>query len=121
MDISAYDTIIITDLVACGIIGVKHPERDNPQDLLLNIVFYKDLRQVGHTDDINDTVNYSAASKLIIAEVAVCAFHTVEALAAHLVNLLLRTYPIDAVRVRVEKPKKVSQTSRVGAEIYRAK
>jgi len=31
------DKIIITDLQASGIIGVKSPERDQPQTLLLNI------------------------------------------------------------------------------------
>ena len=121
MDISTYDSIIITDLIASGIIGVKHPERDNPQDILLNITLYKDLSTVGETDEITDTVNYSSTSKMLIAEVAVCAYHTVEALAAHLANLLLLTYDIDAVRVRVEKPKKVSQTTRVGAEVFRAR
>lgn len=119
MDTLTYDSIIITDLVASGIIGVKHPERDNPQDLLINITLYKDLNLVGESDEIMDTVNYSSASKMVIAEVAACAYHTVEAMAVHLAKLLLQTYAIDAVRVRVEKPKKVSQTTRVGVEVFR--
>lgn len=119
MDTLTSDSIIITDLVASGIIGVKHPERDIPQDLLINITLYKDLHMVGETDDITDTVNYSSAAKMLIAEVSSCAYHTVEALAGHLSQLLLDTYAIDAVRVRVEKPKKVSQTTRVGAEVCR--
>ncbi len=121
MDTSTYDSIIITDLVTSGIIGVKHPERDNPQNLLLNITLYKDLNRVGESDEITDTVNYSSASKMLIAEVATLAYHTVEALAVHLAKLLLQTYEIDAVRVRVEKPKKVSQTTRVGAEVFRTR
>lgn len=119
MDTLTSDSIIITDLVASGIIGVKHPERDNPQDLLINIILYKDLQLVAESDEITDTVNYSSASKMVIAEVADCAYHTVEALAGHLAKLLLRTYAIDAVRVRVEKPKKVSHTTRVGVEVFR--
>lgn len=121
MDPFTLDSIIITDLVASGIIGVKHPERDNPQNLLINITMYKDLSRVGESDEISDTVNYSLVSKMVISEVAVCAFHTVEALASHLAQLLLKTYVIDAVRVRVEKPKKVSQTARVGAEVFRVR
>ena len=119
MDTLTSDSIIITDLVASGIIGVKHPERDSPQDLLINVTLYKDLRQVAESDDITDTVNYSSASKMLISEVANCAYHTVEALAGHLSQLLLETYAINAVRVRVEKPKKVSQTTRVGVEVFR--
>lgn len=119
MNILTSDSIIITDLIASGIIGVKHPERDIPQDLLINVTLYKDLHQVAESDDITDTVNYSSASKMLIAEVSNCAYHTVEALAGHLSQLLLETYAINAVRVRVEKPKKVSQTTRVGAEVFR--
>jgi dihydroneopterin aldolase len=121
MDTLTFDSIIITDLVVSGIIGVKHPERDNPQNLLINITLYKDLHLVGESDEITDTINYSSASKMVIAEVALCAYHTVEALADHLAKLMLQTYAIEAVRVRVEKPKKVNQTTRVGAEIFRAR
>ena len=121
MNTDSLDSIIITDLLANGIIGVKHPERDNPQDLLINITMYKDLSLVGETDEITDTINYATVSKFVIAEVARCAYKTVEALAGHLAALILEEHDVEAVRVRVEKPKKVSQTTRVGAEVLRKK
>jgi len=100
------DKIIITDLQATGIIGVKHPERDKPQILLINLTLYRDLRTAGESDNILDTINYSTISKAVAAQVSQTQFHTVEALASHLSRFLLQNYPLEAVRIRVEKPKK---------------
>jgi len=115
------DKIIITDLQATGIIGVKHPERDKPQILLINLTLYRDLSAAGESDNILDTINYSTISKAVAAQVSETHFHTVEALANHLSRFLLQNYPLKAVRIRVEKPKKVSNTARVGVEIFRRK
>jgi len=41
------DQVFITDLVARGIIGVNDWEREQPQDILINIVLFADLHQAG--------------------------------------------------------------------------
>ncbi|HNW95544.1 MAG TPA: dihydroneopterin aldolase [Anaerolineaceae bacterium] len=115
------DKIIIADLQTTGIIGVKHPERDKPQILFINLVLYRDLHLAGVTDRIADTVSYSTIARAVSEQVSDTQFHTVEALAEHLSQYLLQTFPLEAVRVRVEKPKKVSNTARVGVEIFRRK
>ncbi|HOA21028.1 MAG TPA: dihydroneopterin aldolase [Anaerolineaceae bacterium] len=115
------DKIIITDLLTTGIIGVKHPERDKPQVLLINLTLYRDLRLAGASDSITDTINYSTIATIVSEQVSNTQFHTVEALAAHLADYLLGNSPLEAVRIRVEKPKKVSNTARVGVEIFRRK
>jgi len=113
------DKIIITDLKASGIIGVNHPERDLPSELLINITLFFDTIKASFSDSINDTINYSHVSKAIIAQVAKTNFHTLEALSNFLANYLLENYPIKAVKIRVEKYKIVSHTSFVGVEITR--
>ncbi len=113
------DKIIITDLRAIGIIGVKSPERDQPQTLLLNIILYKDLKKAGLTDKIENTVSYSAVAKSVSARVAETQFHTLEALGEDLAYLLLSRYGVEAVSIRIEKPEFVANTSRVGVEIFR--
>ena len=47
------DQVFITDLVARGIIGVNDWEREQPQDILINIVLFTDLRQAGQSDDVH--------------------------------------------------------------------
>ena len=113
------DKIIITDLRASGIIGVKSPERDQPQTLLLNITLFMDLKPAGLTDNIDDTVSYSTVAKYVINRVAETQFYTLEALADNLATMLLDRFGINAVSVRIEKPEFVANTSRVGVEIYR--
>jgi len=113
------DKIIITDLQASGIIGVKSPERDQPQTLLLNINLFMDLKPAGLTDNIDDTVSYSTVAKSVIARVAETQFYTLEALADNLATMLLESFDIHAVSIRIEKPEFVAHTSRVGVEIYR--
>ena len=113
------DKIIITDLRATGIIGVKSPERDQPQTLLLNITLYSDLKPAGLTDRIDDTVSYSTVAKLVRTQVAETQFYTLEALAEHLAKFLLGRFGINAVKIRIEKPEFVANTARVGVEIFR--
>lgn len=115
------DKIIITDLVATGIIGVEHPERDNPQSLLINVVMFTDLSHAGRTDNYLDLVSYSHVAKTVLREVAATQFYTVEALARHLAETLLNSYAVEAVQIRVEKPNRVVSTARVGVEIYRTR
>jgi FolB domain-containing protein len=115
------DRILITDLIATGILGVKHPERDDPQEILINLTLIRDLHQAGRSDNIADTINYSTAAKSVRAEVAATAFHTVEALAEHLARHLLENFPVEAVTVRVEKPHIVRSAAKVGVEITRTR
>lgn len=113
------DKIIITDLRATGIIGVKSPERDQPQTLLVNITLYTDLKPAGLTDKIEDTVSYSTVAKSVLARVAETQFYTLEALAEDLAGMLLARFGVHAVKIRIEKPEFVANTSRVGVEIFR--
>lgn len=113
------DKIIITDLETSGIIGVKHPERDEPQTILVNLVLETDLRSTGETDSVTNLINYSTVAKLVSAEVAATRFFTVEALATHLAKTILQQFAVKKVKIRVEKPKVVTHTARVGVELKR--
>ncbi len=113
------DKIVITDLKATGIIGVKPPERDRPQTLLINITIFTDLKPAGITDDIKDTISYSSVAKSVAARVAETQFYTLEALADELARMLLARFGVSALTIRIEKPEFVANTSRVGVEIYR--
>lgn len=113
------DKIIITDLRATGIVGVKSPERDQPQTLLINITLFSDLKPAGLTDDIKDTISYSTVAKAVSARVAETQYYTLEALSDDLARMLLYRFNVNAVKIRVEKPEFVTNTSRVGVEIYR--
>ena len=69
-----------------------------------------DTRAAGRSDDLSDTVNYSALSKRVVAIGAREQFRLVEALAERITAALLREFPIDSVRLRVRKGQPIHVT-----------
>ena len=115
------DQIFIRDLAARGIIGINDWERETPQEMVINIVLFADLRTAGESDDIRDSVDYSYIAKKILAHAETSRRLTVEALAADLARLCLDEPRVEKVRVRVEKPGAVRFSRSVGVEIERIK
>ncbi|MEW5872588.1 MAG: dihydroneopterin aldolase [Chloroflexota bacterium] len=113
------DQVFITDLVARGIIGVYDHERQEPQDILINITLFTDLRQAGRSDRIEDSVDYHEVARKVQALAENNRRRTVEALAADLAEACLATPGVQRVRLRVEKPGAVRFTRSVGVEIER--
>lgn len=113
------DKILITGLIANGIVGVKEPEREFPQELLLDIELDYPLDKAGVSDSIEDTISYSYIAKLVRKSIQDSRYYTLEALAAHLVNELFEKTPVDAVSIKIEKVNFVSKTSKVGIQIRR--
>ena len=115
------DKILITDLLARGHLGVPEEERANPQDILINLTIFADVRRCGQSDNIEDTVDYSLLSKQVVKLVEKSSRHTVEALASDIANLCLALPLVEGVRVRVDKPHRVRFTRAVGVEIERSR
>ena len=115
------DQVLIKDLVARGIIGINAWEREKPQEILINIVLFADLKKAGKSDNIKDCVDYSTVAKKVIAHAETAHRLTVEALAADLARLCLEVPGVMKVRLRVEKPGAVRFARSVGVEIERGK
>jgi FolB domain-containing protein len=113
------DRIEIKDLLLRGIVGVNDWERDLPQDILINITLFTDLRRAGVSDDIHDTVNYRSVTKKIIQLVESSRRFTVEALATDIARICLLEPGAESVRVRLEKPGALRFARSVGVEIER--
>lgn len=116
----AEDRIEIKDLLLRGILGINDWEREKPQDILINLTLFADLRAAGASDEIADTVNYRTLTKRVIEHVESSARFTVEALAADLAALCLEAPGVRRARVRVEKPGALRFARSVGVEIERA-
>lgn len=113
------DQILITDLLARGVIGISDKERSRPQDILINVAVYTDITRASQTDAIEDCCDYSQLSKKLLAHAESAARYTVEALAADLACLILAEPEVKGARVRVEKPGAVRFARSVGVEIER--
>lgn len=115
------DRIIIKDLLLRAIIGINDWEREKKQDILINITLSGDLRAVGESDKIEETINYRTLTKKIIEHVEESARYTVEALAADIAKLCLSAEGVQRAQVRVEKPGALRFAKSVGVEIERSR
>ena len=115
------DKIIITNLMTVGLIGVEHPERDVPQSILINLTLFLDTHKAGKSDNVLDTVNYVLVAKGIKERVSISKYFTIEALAEHLTDYILSTFPVKFVKLKVEKPNVVKSAQSVGVEIFRSR
>jgi len=113
------DQVIIRDLVARGILGVNDWERDQPQEILINIMLTTDITRAAETDRIEDCVNYRTVAKNVLEHAEKAARFTVEALAEDIARICLQQAGVKRVRVRVEKPHAVRFAESVGVEIER--
>jgi FolB domain-containing protein len=115
------DQVLIKDLLVRGVIGITEREREQPQDILINIVIFTDITQASQTDNINDCVNYRTVAKKVLAHAEKVGRQTVEALSVDIAGLVLEEPRVQGVRVRVEKPGAVRFARSVGVEIERFK
>ena len=115
------DKIIIKNLSARGIIGLNDWEREKPQEILINIEVYTDIKQTAETDDIQYSVNYRTLAKKVQVHAETAARISVEALAEDIARICLQEPNAQKVWVRVEKPGAVRFAQSVGVEIERSR
>jgi FolB domain-containing protein len=114
------DKIFVKDLLARGVIGINDWERNNPQDILINLVLFADLQKAGQTDNLDNSVNYRTVSKKVQAHAETANRLTVEALAEDIARICLQEPGVMKVQVTVEKPGAVRFSKSVGVEIERS-
>jgi FolB domain-containing protein len=115
------DKVVIKNLLARGIIGIRDWERRRSQDILINITLFTDTHRAAETDNIKDCADYSEITKKVLAHAESAGRFTVEALANDLAGICLAQNNVRGVVVRVEKPTAVRFAESVGVEIERSR
>jgi dihydroneopterin aldolase len=98
------DRIEIRGLRVFGRHGVLPEEQETGQTFVVDLTLELDLDQPARSDALGDTVDYGALAGLVAQEVEQTRFDLIEALAGHLVKVVLASTGCDAVTVRVGKP-----------------
>ncbi len=115
------DKILIEDLLLRCIIGANDDERRDKQDVLINLAMYTDVFRPGETDNIDDAINYRTIAKRVIQHVESSKFFLVEAMATSIARIILAEFPVERVKVKVQKIGAVRFSKTVGVEIERNK
>ncbi|KAB8288784.1 2-amino-4-hydroxy-6- hydroxymethyldihydropteridin e pyrophosphokinase [Bifidobacterium ramosum] len=99
------DTIRLTGVRAEGTHGVLDFEHEQPQPFVVDVTLHVDLTRAGHTDDLDDTVNYGLVAERIAAIIQGPHVDLIERLAARIADAILTEHPlVVAVDVTVHKP-----------------
>jgi 7,8-dihydroneopterin aldolase/epimerase/oxygenase len=115
------DRIFLTALSADAIIGIYDWEREVRQRIEVDLEMWMDLTAAAASDSIDDTLNYKAVAKRVLAFVQESRFRLVEALAGEIARILLAEFPVARVRVTVHKPGAVRHSRDVGVIIERGR
>ena len=98
------DKLSIRDLLVRCVIGVKPEERKKPQDILIDITLYADLRKACRSDSLRDSVDYSAVKRKVLQLAEKSRFRLIERLAGRIAEIGLQDRRVQRAQVRVRKP-----------------
>ncbi len=113
------DTIYIHDLRIDTVIGVFEWERRIRQSVIFDIEMAADVRRAASSDRIEDTLDYKAVAKRLIAFVGKSDFQLVETLAERVAAIILKEFNVAWVRLRVNKQGAVRGARDIGVVIER--
>ncbi len=113
--------IFIRDLSTRCIIGINPDERENEQDVIINIVLLADLRPAAQSDRIEDAVDYKTVKKKVLALVEGSSFFMIERMADRIAALCLEDARIQQATVMVDKPGALRYARSVAVEVTRTR
>jgi dihydroneopterin aldolase len=113
------DRIFLRGLSAECIIGFIDWERLTPQTVVIDLEMPCDCAHAARTDRVDDTVDYKRVAKRVLTWVGESKFQLVESLAHGLAMLLLAEFPLEWVRVSINKPGAIRHSKDVGVSIER--
>src|SRR3546814_8008237 len=113
------DKVFIRGLQIDTIIGVHGWERQLPRPLILNLEMGVDTRDAAASDQVRDAVDYDAVAQAVrrVAEQQQPAL--LETLAEKIARTLFDAYPIQNLKLAIDKPGAVAGVKGVGVEIDR--
>ena len=115
----ATDTIFISDLRIETIIGIYDWERKVRQTISLDLEMATDIRKAAASDGIEDTLNYKAVAKRLIAFVGDSEFQLVETLAERIAGIVTDEFGVPWLRLKLHKPGALRGSRDVGVMIER--
>jgi 7,8-dihydroneopterin aldolase/epimerase/oxygenase len=111
--------VFVRALTVDAILGILPHERENPQPVRISFAMATDTRAAAASEDIDTALDYAKAAERVAALTREGRFQLVETLAEHIAQLLLHEFPIQRVRVEVEKPQAIAAADSVGVSIER--
>ena len=113
------DKVFISKLRVDTVIGIYEWERKIRQSVVIDIEMACDCARAAETDSVDDTLDYKAIGKRIIAFVEASEFFLVETLAHRLAETLVAEFGIGWLRLKVDKEGALRGARGVGVIVER--
>ncbi|MFT4046675.1 MAG: dihydroneopterin aldolase [Solimonas sp.] len=113
------DKVFVRGLALDVIIGVYGWERHARRPLIVNLEMGVDTRDAAASDHVRDAVDYAAVADDIRAVAASMEPALLETLGEKIARTLFDKYPIQTLRLEIDKPGAVDGVKSVGVEIER--
>jgi len=97
------DKIHISGISCLAHLGVPPQERENPQEILVDVVLSLNLDAAVHSDEVTSTVDYVGIVERVKEALEERRFCLLESLAGHLCRSILTDTQIKSVQVKVRK------------------
>jgi dihydroneopterin aldolase len=115
-------TIELRDLHVRCIVGIFPHERELEQDVYLDIKMDFDFASAAQSEDINQTIDYTAVASRVTSLILEKKFLLIETMAEKCAQLLLASHPqLDRVAIAVKKPAAVPQAKNTIASVERTR
>ncbi|KAG6595618.1 Dihydroneopterin aldolase 1 [Cucurbita argyrosperma subsp. argyrosperma] len=118
------DRLILRGLKFHGYHGVHLKEKETGQTFLVDVDAWLNLRAAGKSDDLNDTVSYTAIYRIAREVLTGPSHDLLESVAEEISSkIMIEYHRITAVRVKIAKPDVVvgGPIDCLGIEIFRSR
>jgi len=115
------DIIFVRDIRLETLIGAYEHERRQPRTLQVNVEIGRQAIRACKTDQLADTIDYSAVVGAVQEVFASHRFHLLEPLAETLADLMLSRFEAQWVRIELSKIGVVPNARDVGVSIERTR
>ena len=119
LKLEAQDTIFIEDLKIPTTIGVHPWEKEITQLLIVDLALSVCTKQAGLSDNVEDTVDYSALTHSVTTFIQENPFQLIESVAEQTAERILSNSKIHAVTLTIKKPGAIHEAKTVGITITR--
>ena len=97
------DKIHISEISCLAYLGVPPQERENPQEILIDVVLSLNLEQAVHSDEVTSTVDYVGIVEKVKETLEERRYCLLESVAVDLCRSILTDTKIKFVQVKVRK------------------
>jgi dihydroneopterin aldolase len=113
------DTIFIRDLTIDTVIGSDDWEREIKQPVVFDLEMACDVARAAASDCVDDSLNYKAVCKRVVAFVEESECQLVETLAERVAALIISEFEVSWLRVKLNRRGAISGAKDVGVIIER--